>query len=73
MICSALRAVMATKFGRLVGGAGGEHVGRANDGGLTALAYVGLDWLACAEIGVLHASHGVHGVHQREAVTALEL
>ena len=34
---------------------------------------VGLDRLVATETGVLHASHRVHGVHQRNAVTALQL
>src|SRR5215203_4736876 len=67
------RPVMTTEFGRLVAGVGGKHIGGANDGSLPALTYVGLDRLVATEVGVLHACHGVHGVDQRNALTALEL
>src|SRR4029453_12063973 len=67
------RPVMTTEFGCLVGGVGGKHVGRANDGRLPLLAYVGLDRLIATELGVLDASHGVHRVDERDALTALDL
>src|SRR5512133_481629 len=67
------RAVVTAEFGRLVPGACGKHVGSMDDGSLTALPHVWFGRLASSEVGVLHPSHGVHGVHQREATPLLQL